>query len=215
MPLQAPPFSDADHQRLDEWLARRSTGITDIVELEGFLTAIVIGPNTLLPTLWLPKVWGGKQPRFKDLDELNAFVALVMGYYNDIVAWFEQEPERFEPTFYERKVEGKRILIVDEWCFGFLKGMRLDASAWKPLKHSRPELVKPIALFGSPAGWKELKAGGDAKMHKTWSPKIAPAVRASDLSVLAAGKIGGVPESPWRAPAVNLHAGPLDVDRQG
>jgi uncharacterized protein len=63
MPFPAPAFSDAAHRQLDEWLARRSQGITDIVELEGFLTAIVIGPNTLLPTLWLPKVWGGKQPK--------------------------------------------------------------------------------------------------------------------------------------------------------
>ncbi len=129
MPLQAPPFSEQDHQHLADWLSRRSTGITDIVELEGFLTAIVIGPNTLSPTSWLQKVWGGKQPKFKDLDDLNRFVALVMGYYNDIVAWFEQDPERFEPTFYESKVEGKRILVVDEWCFGFLKGMRPDAAA--------------------------------------------------------------------------------------
>jgi uncharacterized protein len=178
MPLQAPAFSDADHRQLDEWLTRRSQGITDIVELEGFLTAIVIGPNTLQPTRWLPKVWGGTQPKFKDLEELDRFVVLVMGYYNDIVAWFEQEPDRFEPTFYESNVGGKRILIVHEWCFGFLKGMRLDAAGWKPLKQSSPELLKPIQLFGSPAGWKQLKAGGDAKMHKTWSPKIAPAVRA-------------------------------------
>ncbi len=48
----------------------------------------------------------------------------------------------------------------------------------KPLKQSRPDLLKPIQLFGSPAGWKELKAGGDAKMHKAWSPRIAPCVRA-------------------------------------
>jgi uncharacterized protein len=174
----APSFSDHDHQQLDAWLTRRSTGITDIVELEGFLTAIVIGPNTLSPETWLQKVWDGRQPKFKDLDELNRFIALVMGYYNAIVGWFEQDPEHFEPTFYERKVGGRRVLIVDEWCVGFLKGMRLDSVAWKPLKQSRPDLLRPIELFGSPAGWKELKAGGDSKMHKAWSPKIAPAVRA-------------------------------------
>jgi uncharacterized protein len=171
-------FTDAHHEELDEWLLRRRTGITDIVELEGFLTAIVIGPNTLSPMLWLPKVWGGKVPRFRDLEEMNRFVALLMGYYNDLVIWFETEPERFQPTFYERKLEGKKILIVDEWCVGFLKGMRLDSAAWKPLKKDRPELLKPLELFGSRAGWKEIDATGDpAQMHKRWSPKITPAVR--------------------------------------
>jgi uncharacterized protein len=178
MSFQISPFSDYDHQQLSGWLARRSTRIRDIVELEGFLTAIVIGPNTLSPAGWLQTVWGGRQPKFKDFDDLNRFVALVMGYHNDIVACFEQDAERFEPTFYESKVGGKRVLIVDEWCVGFLKGMRQDAAAWKPLKQSRPDLLKPIQLFGSPAGWKDLEAGGDGNMHKSWSRKIAPSVRA-------------------------------------
>jgi hypothetical protein len=105
------PFSDEDFETLGDWLVRRAKGISDIVELEGFLTAIVIGPNTLSPLAWLPKVWGGKQPSgFKDLDELNRFVALVMGFYNSIVAVFEATPRKFAPTFYESKEKGKRVL---------------------------------------------------------------------------------------------------------
>ena len=57
------PFSDEDFETLGNWLVRRAKGISDIVELEGFLTAIVIGPNTLSPLAWLPKVWGGKRSR--------------------------------------------------------------------------------------------------------------------------------------------------------
>ncbi len=171
------PLSDDEFEELDAWLERRSTGICDIVELEGFLTAIVIGPNTVSPNLWLPKVWGGRAPKFKDLAEMNHFIALVMGLHNDLVLIFDQAPEQFRPTFYESKVEVRRVQIVDEWCVGFLKGMRLDPAGWKPLKREQPELLKPIELFGSKAGWRELKAGGDEKMHRRWSPKIAPAVR--------------------------------------
>ena len=171
-------LSDQDFKELDGWLMRRRTGITDMVELEGFLTAIIIGPTTLMPMAWLPKVWGGKQPRFKSPEEMNRFMALVMGYYNDIVMWFEHQPERFQPTFYQSMFEGKRVIVVDEWCVGFLKGIRLDAAAWKPLKKQRPELLKPIELFGSPRGWKEISAGDGVAIHKKWSPKIAPSVRA-------------------------------------
>jgi uncharacterized protein len=170
-------FSEENFQALSEWLIRRGKGIFDIVELDGFLTAIVIGPNTLSPLKWLPKVGGGKVPKFKDLEEMNRFIALVMGYYNSIVTIFESEPGQFEPTFYERKVGGKTVVIVDEWCCGFLKGMRLDSPGWKPLKRRRPELLRPLELFGTRAGWRELKAGGDARTHATWSPRIAPAVR--------------------------------------
>jgi hypothetical protein len=45
-------FSDNDFEQLDAWLQRRRSGILDIVTLDGFLTAIVIGPNTISPMLW-------------------------------------------------------------------------------------------------------------------------------------------------------------------
>ena len=123
-------------------------------------------------------MWGGKTPKFKDLDEMNRIMALVLAYYNDIVQWFEQQPEAFQPTFYESKIEGKRVFIVDEWCFGFLKGVRLDTAELKPLKKERPDLLRPIQLFGSHAGWKQLRAGDPVTLHKQWSPKVAPAARA-------------------------------------
>ena len=44
-------FSDEDFETLSDWLGRRDKGIADIVELEGFLTAVIIGPNTLSPAL--------------------------------------------------------------------------------------------------------------------------------------------------------------------
>jgi uncharacterized protein len=172
------PFTDADFDELAAWLERRPKGIQDIVELEGFLTALVIGPNLVQPAVWLPKVWGGRKSNFKDPETLNRFVTLVVGLHNDLAAVFDQAPEQFHPTFYESTVDGRRIQIVDEWCFGFLKGMRMDPVGWKPLKKERPDLLKPLQLFGSPAGWKEMEAGGDEVMHRRWSPQITPAVRA-------------------------------------
>ena len=175
--ISVPQFSQRDFDALAEWLLRRGKGIYDIVGLEGYLTGIVIGPNTLSPLRWLPKVWGGAQPRFRDLNELNKFTGLVMGFYNDIALQFDHAPDRFRPTFYESRVGGKRVQVVDEWCVGFLKAMRLDAAGWKPLKQQRPDLLKPLQLFGTRAGWSELEAEGEEKMHRIWSRKIAPAVR--------------------------------------
>jgi uncharacterized protein len=171
-------FSENDFEQLDAWLLKRAQGICDIVTLEGFLTAILIGPNTISPNLWLPKVWGKGKPQFKDLEDLNRFVALVMGLYNELVGVFAQAPESFEPSFYEQPLNDKTVIIVDEWCEGFVKGMRIDAGGWKPLKRERPELLKPIELFGTRAGWRKLEAGGEAAMHAAWSVRIAPAVRA-------------------------------------
>jgi uncharacterized protein len=170
-------FSDDDFEQLHAWLLKRARGICDIVTLEGFLTAILIGPNMISPMLWLPGVWGKGKPQFKDLKELNRFTALVMGLYNEIAGCFEQDPAGFEPSFYERPLNDKTVIIVDEWCEGFIKATRLDTEGWKPLKRERPDLLKPMELFGTRAGWRKLEAGGEAAMHATWSVRIAPAVR--------------------------------------
>jgi len=173
----APVFSEQAFDELDAWLQRRPVGLFDIVTLEGFLTAIVIGPNMISPVRWLPRVWGGRAPQFRDLDELNRFTALVMAYHNDIAVQFEIDSAHFAPTFYQRKVGRKTILIVDEWCEGFMNGVRLDAKAWKPLESERPQLLKPLRLFGTRAGWRDLKAAGGVAVHAKWSVRVAPAVR--------------------------------------
>jgi uncharacterized protein len=172
-----PSFSEDDFEHLDAWLRKRGKGICEIVTLEGFLTAILIGPNTISPDLWLPRVWGKGKPQFKDLQELNRFVGLVMGFYNELAGCFAQDPGSFEPSFYERPLNDKTVIIVEEWCDGFVKGMRMDSEGWKPLKRERPELLKPIELFGTRAGGRKLEAGGEAALHATWSVRIAPAVR--------------------------------------
>src|SRR5689334_5583883 len=112
--FEPPVFTDKDFDALESWLQRRSKGIQDIVELEGFLTAVVVGPVTLMPSTWLPKVLGSTNPGFRTEEQFNEFVRLVMGFYNTIVTCFDQAPEKFEPTFYERRIEGTRIAIVDE-----------------------------------------------------------------------------------------------------
>ena len=113
----------------------------------------------------------------QSFDEANRFTGLVMSYYNKIVRAFEFAPDQFQPTFYEREIDGETIFIVDEWCWGFIKGLRLDTAGWKPLKRERPELLKPLELFGTSAGFRELDARGADKMHALWSPRIEPAVR--------------------------------------
>ena len=41
------------------------------------------------------------------------------------------------------------------------------------MKRERPDLLKPIELFGTRGVWRELKAGDAAVTHATWSPRVA------------------------------------------
>ena len=77
--------TDAELDRLHDLLnaipAERD-GMT-IAELDGYVAALLVCPEVVLPSEWLPGVWGGEH-EFADVAEAEATVAAVMGHYNRI-----------------------------------------------------------------------------------------------------------------------------------
>jgi uncharacterized protein len=129
--------------------------------LDGFLTALAIGPNAIMPSLWLPHVWGETPEQameWKSAEEAKRIIGLVMRHMNDIIWQLQNDPDHYEPCIYEREHDGRTILIIDEWCCGFIDGTRLDGQAWAPLFASEESqaFLLPIILYGTETGWKKL-----------------------------------------------------------
>jgi uncharacterized protein len=70
-------------------------------DLDGFLTGIVVGPELILPSEWLPVIWGGEEPEFETEDEMRTVLGTIMGRYNEIAACFNSDPDEFDPIFWE------------------------------------------------------------------------------------------------------------------
>lgn len=144
---------------------------------------MAIGPVTVLPSKWLSYIWSGstvtkKKLRFESEEELQRFLTLIFEFYNDINLNISEYTDEFEPTFYERTVKGKTYTIVDEWCDGFLRGVKIAGKSWQPLAKKLPDRLRPIKLFATRKGWQELEEAKDHEaMHEEWSAKIAPAVK--------------------------------------
>lgn len=159
------PLDDDELADLDEFLLDRlddaaidrieavngDEGILDMSELDGFLTALVSGPNELTPSRWLPAVWGAEAPQWESPDHFEAIFELITRHQSSIAETLLQAPERFEPMFTEQNVEGKDHLVVDEWCHGYMRGVALDAEAWNSPEVSK--LLQPIRLWGTEEGW--------------------------------------------------------------
>ena len=54
-------------------------------DLDGFLTAIVIGPEPILPSEWLPVVWGSDEPDFENAEQAERVLGLILGRDNEII----------------------------------------------------------------------------------------------------------------------------------
>ncbi len=151
-------------ERFDEARGEEMDCILDMSELDGFLTTVVIGPTVVMPSRWLPAIWGGEMPPFASEDEAQRVTLCIMRHMNSIVMEFQVAPREFMPLFNYREVDDQEYAIVDEWCYGFLRGVALMADAWSMVEAREPELLATIALFGSEAGW-NAQEGMDAAMQ--------------------------------------------------
>ena len=144
---------------IDEFLDRygHDGSVLDISELDGFFAALACAPDTLLPSSWMPALWGGEEgmPAWGDMDEAQRFAGLIMTYYNAVMQAFQDD--LFEPVFLERRVDGKIHTIVDEWCEGFLRGLKLWGHMAAEDMRVLEDCLPPIRLFATDAGFEALK----------------------------------------------------------
>jgi len=110
-------------------------------DLDGFLTGIAIGPAVVMPSEWLPHVWGGDEPVFDDHLQASAILGTIMGRYNMILR--DTAAGAFGPLFWETQ-DG--TVIAADWAEGFMQAVALRADAWEPLMRSRRHgrLLLPI-----------------------------------------------------------------------
>ena len=79
IPLSGPIDLNAlDGYLMSDHAPDDSMGLSD---LDGFLTGIVVGPELILPSEWLPIVWGGKEPEFETDAEMRIVLGTIMGRY--------------------------------------------------------------------------------------------------------------------------------------
>ena len=70
-------------------------------DLDGFLTGIVVGPELVARSEWLPVIWGHKAPQFESEDQMEKVIDIIIGRYVEIATCFDSDPEKFEPIFWE------------------------------------------------------------------------------------------------------------------
>ena len=84
------PLTEAELDFLNDVLSvsDHDEAIMCVSELDGFLTAIVSGPNMIQPSQWLPELWGGSAhgPGWKNEAETQRCFSLVMQHMNSIVS---------------------------------------------------------------------------------------------------------------------------------
>ncbi|GEO82339.1 UPF0149 family protein [Pararhodospirillum oryzae] len=115
---------------LDEALRAGGGPVMSLSELDGFLTALAVGPERVPPAEWLPLLWDGAGPHFSTPAAAGRFVEALLARVNAILLGLEDDPDRYMPVLAHGD-DG--ALVADDWAEGFLDGMSLRPEAWAPL----------------------------------------------------------------------------------
>jgi uncharacterized protein len=164
-----------DHFLLSDRAPPESMGLSD---LDGFLTGLVIGPETIMPSEWLPVIWGGESPVYDSLEEAQTILAAIMGRYNEIARGLDADPEVVAPFFLEDR-DGS--VIAESWAEGFMEAVTLRADTWSRMIRDRDArmLLAPILALASDADGNPLLPVDlvkDAEMLATVHDMIPPAI---------------------------------------
>jgi uncharacterized protein len=117
-------------------------------ELDGFVTALVVGPVLIPPSEWLPHVWGEEAPVFEDEGELKRVIGAIFGLYNHVATVLAEKPEAFEPLFFENPETGE--VFAADWAEGFLAGVALRSQAWQALLDCKRDLTTAVSAGRAP-----------------------------------------------------------------
>lgn len=156
------PLTDEEFVFLERFLSSNAVcdDAMDAVMLHGFLTAVISGPNMVMPSAMLPWIWDARhatrQPRFLSAGRARKVSGLIIQYWNDINNTLNHYPDLFQPPLHTTEWEGEEILVLDEWCEGYCKGIDIDREAWEPLLERHPEWFNVVLLFGTASGYQDL-----------------------------------------------------------
>ncbi len=140
----------------------------DLEMLDGFLAAVVVGPEPIAPSEWLPLALGfldegDEEPEFRDEREGERILQLIMRYYNSIAIVLQEVPESYAPLFYEVPEELDEddeddVPVGMLWAEGFLAGVAMRQDDWQPLvdDEEATELTMPILALAAPEDDPEL-----------------------------------------------------------
>jgi uncharacterized protein len=103
-----------------------------VSELDGFLAGILVCPDLIMPSEWLPLIWGGDEDAdsvFENARQAEQLVGLVMEHYNATA--HDLQSGRYAPVF---EVDTRHDDVLWElWIEGFEIAMQLRPESWGAL----------------------------------------------------------------------------------
>jgi len=177
------PLTEEELASLDDLLTHLpSDGSMTLDGMDGFLTALLVGPAPIVTTSdWLPLIWGGDQEPapapFASNQKRKRTTVLVLRHLRSIEAALSGPPDAWEPVFSVAELpgtQGEELADATDWCMGFLAATDLAPDAWAPLQ-ADPDVGPGLATIAWLGG--DVEVAADAEDHPSDEELDDPQVR--------------------------------------
>lgn len=128
-------LNDAEMDRLGDFLERVGPPTMNFEMLDGFFTALICGPDTVLPSEYLPQIFG-EEHAFESEDQAVEILGLVMRHWNTIATELSRTLEKDDVYLPVLLEDADGIVHGNNWAHGFMRGVQLRPSGWRELLDS-------------------------------------------------------------------------------
>jgi len=112
--------------------------------LDGFFAALICGPDNVLPSEYLPEIWGGdNEPVFETKLILHEFISLITRHWNATCHTL-QSGDVFLPLLLD---DENGVARGNDWANGFMRGMEMRRDAWAVLMDDEEHAGSLIPIF--------------------------------------------------------------------
>jgi len=133
--------------RLDDFLISGAVGEEAMLlsTLDGFLAGLIVCPDMIMPSEWMPMVWGDNDgPIFDSMEQAETIKGLIMGHHNDITRGLDRS--QYRPIY---DVDIDDTFLWEIWIEGFGQAMQLRPEAWQVYAHDNDaDLQRAMFVLG-------------------------------------------------------------------
>lgn len=122
------PLTDDEIEEFDQLILKYANdddlSITNFIEMDAFLTAILCSPTPIQPSQWLPRIWGANQPNWDSKEEVSRYMDYLFRCHNFVSTILKSSGEAFTAAFEEIELEnGEIVAVYSDWLIVYLQGL--------------------------------------------------------------------------------------------
>jgi uncharacterized protein len=143
-----PALSDGEFDELCDLLTKIGPSALSMEAVDGLFCALISGPEMVMPSEYLPQIWG-EDAVFDHQGDIDRVIGLLMRHWNTIADTLQatlKAAEVYMPVLF---VRDDGVTPGNDWAQGFMRGTLIRPKFWNDLMHSEEhgDLLLPILML--------------------------------------------------------------------